>query len=172
MKTVILIFFHILCAWYPDFFRMAKPDAIEYKSIIPINDQPDHVGIPNPFPECIRSIKLFQDNSEDEHKSKQGDSFLDDIWPGKRCSLFSINPNSIHFSLMAGDNLPLRQGDFSASATQSGLWIIRYQSDFLSWPPYLHYLHSRWIILSIPNRSEISILIFVMIFNPSRLINL
>ena len=32
-----------------------------------------------------------------------------------------FNPNSIHFSLMAGDNLPLRQGDFSASATQSGL---------------------------------------------------
>ena len=151
---------------------MTKPDAVKNKSVIPINDQPDQVGIPKPFPECIRSIKLFQDNSEDEHKSKQGDSFLDDIWPGKRCSLFSINPNSIHFSLMAGDNLPLRQGDFSASATQSGLWIIRYQSDFLSWPPYLHYLHSRWIILSIPNRSEISILIFVMIFNPSRLINL
>ena len=67
---------------------MAKPDAIEYKSIIPINDQPDQVGIPKPFPECIRSIKLFQDNSKDEHKSKQGDSFLDDIRPGE--ALFSF----------------------------------------------------------------------------------
>ena len=88
MKTVILIFFHILCAWYPDFFRMAKPDAIKYQSVIPINDQPDQVGIPKPFPECIRSIKLFQDNSEDEHKSKQGDPLSEDICPGK--ALFSF----------------------------------------------------------------------------------
>lgn len=102
MKTVVLIFFHILCAWYPDFFRMAKPDAVKHQSVIPINDQPDQVGIPKPFPECIRSIKLFQDNSEDEHKSKQGNPLSEDIYPGKRCSLFSINPNSIHFSLMAG----------------------------------------------------------------------
>ena len=79
MKTVVLIFFHILCTWYPDFFRMAKPDAVKHQSVIPINDQPDQVGIPEPFPECICSIKLFQDNTEDEHKSKQGDSFLDDI---------------------------------------------------------------------------------------------
>ena len=45
MKTVVLIFFHILCAWYPDFFRMAKPDAVKHQSVIPINDQPDQVGI-------------------------------------------------------------------------------------------------------------------------------
>ena len=51
MKTIVLIFFHILCAWYPDFFRMAKPDAIKYQSVIPINNQPDQVGIPKPFPE-------------------------------------------------------------------------------------------------------------------------
>ena len=102
MKTVVLIFFHILCAWYPDFFRMAKPDAVKHQSVIPINDQPDQVGIPKPFPECICSIKLFQDNSEDEHKSKQGNPLSEDIYPGKRCSFFSINPNSIHFSLMAG----------------------------------------------------------------------
>lgn len=96
MKTVVLIFFHILCAWYPDFFRMAKPDAVKYKSVIPVNDQPNQVSIPETFPECIRSIKLFQDNSEDEYKSKQGDPFPE-------------------------DNLPLRLGDFSMSGAQSGL---------------------------------------------------
>ena len=81
MKTIVLIFFHILCAWYPDFFRMAKPDAIEYKSVIPINDQPDQVGIPKPFPECICSIKLFQNKSKDKHKNKQCGSFPNDVRP-------------------------------------------------------------------------------------------
>ena len=72
MKTVVLIFFHILCAWYPDFFRMAKPDAVKHQSVIPINDQPDQVGIPKPFPECIDNDNLKITNYDHLKFTKNG----------------------------------------------------------------------------------------------------
>ena len=72
MKTVIPVFFHILCPRYPYLLWMAEPEAVKYKSVIPVDDQPDQVRIPEPFPERICPIELFQDKGEDEHKKRAG----------------------------------------------------------------------------------------------------
>ena len=81
MKTIIPVFFHILCTRYPHLFRMAEPKAVKNKRVIPVDDQPDQVRIPKSFPERICSIKLFQNKSKDKHKNKQCGSFPNDVRP-------------------------------------------------------------------------------------------
>ena len=48
MKTVVLIFFHVFRPRYPDLFGMAEPDTVKDERVIPINNQPDQIGIPDP----------------------------------------------------------------------------------------------------------------------------
>ena len=79
MKSIVLILFHLFRARYPDLFGMAEPDTVKDERVIPVNDQPDQIRIPEPFPERIRSIQPFQDESKDEYKDNHGDAFPEDV---------------------------------------------------------------------------------------------